>query len=151
MLVCIPTKGNAGLEDSVAEHFGAAPYFTLYDSTTNEIKVLNNRNAHHSHGTCHPMNQLERYQIDAVVCNGMGRRAVEALNAAGVTVYYLDAEQVSDVIEQIKSKKLVEMDPDTACHGHGHGSGGVGGGAGRGGCRHGKSVNYGSGRNRGLG
>jgi len=119
MLACIPTKGNAGLEDTVHDHFGSAPYFTLYDSESDKITVLENRNAHHSHGTCHPMNQLTKYHINCVVCSGMGRRAIEALNSEGIKIYQASLEKVSEVVERLKSGELAEMDPATACQGHG--------------------------------
>ena len=140
MLVCIPTQGNAGVDDKVNEHFGSAPFFTLYDSTNSEIKILENRNSQHSHGTCHPMNQLTRYHVDCIVCSGMGRRAIEALNTEGIKIYQADSERVGDVIESVKSQKLIEIDPAKACQGQGQ----------RGGCAHGTSA-PGQGRGAGFG
>jgi predicted Fe-Mo cluster-binding NifX family protein len=119
MLVCIPTNGNAGAEDTVCDHFGSAPYFTLYDTSTDELKVIDNRNAHHSHGTCHPMNQLAKYHLDCIVCAGMGRRAIEALSTEGIKVYISECEKVEDIIEEIKAGNLTEIDPARACRGHG--------------------------------
>ena len=119
MLVCIPTKGNAGLDDEVFGHFGSAPFFTLYNSENDTLEILENRNAHHDHGTCHPMNQLMKYKINSVVCSGMGRRAIEALNTEGIKIYMADSDKVSETVEQIKSGKLIEMDPTKACQGHG--------------------------------
>ena len=119
MLACIPTKGDAGLEDRVCEHFGSAPYFTLYDSVTEEITIVQNRNASHSHGTCHPMNQLVRHHINCVICSGMGRRAIEALSTEGIKVYKAGDDRVSDIVVKIKANDLVEIDPARACMGHG--------------------------------
>ena len=119
MLVCLPTKGSAGLKDEVFEHFGSAPYFTLYDTETNEISVLKNRNEHHSHGTCHPMNQLGHYRVDCIICGGMGRRAIEALSAEGIKVYQSDSASVEDSISRVKSSSLAPIDPLKACRGHG--------------------------------
>jgi predicted Fe-Mo cluster-binding NifX family protein len=119
MLACIPTAGNAGLDDTVYNHFGAAPYFTLYDTETHKLTVVENRNAHHDHGTCHPMNQLNHYRLDCIVCSGMGRRAVEALSAEGITVYQCDSQQVRDAIGQLTGGRLAEIDPLKACRGHG--------------------------------
>lgn len=42
MLACIPTEGSTGLDDVVCDHFGSAPCFTLYDSETEEVTVLEN-------------------------------------------------------------------------------------------------------------
>lgn len=145
MLVCIPTNGNAGAEDTVCDHFGSAAYFTLYDTSTDELKVINNRNAHHSHGTCHPMNQLAKYRPDCIVCAGMGRRAIEALSTEGIKVYISESEKVADIIDEIKAGKMTEIDPARACRGHGQQAGmghgffqsgqGRGSGFGQGGCR----------------
>ncbi len=157
MLACIPTKGNAGLEDTVFEHFGSAPYFTLYDSEKGEIKIVENRNAHHSHGTCHPMNQLVRYHIDCVICSGMGRRAIEALSTEGIKVYDAGSKKVSEILDKFKADGLSEIDPAKACRGHGQGTGaahtpldsgqGRGAGHGQGGCgHHGQGVGGGRGR-----
>ncbi len=141
MLACIPTRGNAGLEDTVNEHFGSAPYFTLLDTETNEVQILENRNAHHDHGTCHPMNQLAHHKIDCVVCTGMGRRAIEALNAEGIRTFHSPSEKVSEVVTKLRSNALTVMDPLTACRGHGQ----------QGGCSHTPSGDLLPGRGAGYG
>lgn len=149
MLACIPTNGNAGLDDTVCDHFGSAPCFTLIDSDTGEVQVLDNRNAHHSHGTCHPMNQLAHHRINAVVCVGMGRRAIEALNAEGIKIYHSGSTQVREVVEKIKAGELVEMDATTACRGHGQpGNLASDAGCGHG---HGRGSGFGQGPGRGQG
>lgn len=119
MLACIPTEGNAGRDDVVYGHFGSAPYFTLYNSDTDEIQVIENRNAEHEHGSCHPMKNLAKFKIDAVICAGMGMRAIYALNSEGIKIYSSESKPVSEVLEKIKAGLLVEMDPSRACPGHG--------------------------------
>lgn len=133
MLVCIPTLGNAGVDDRMSDHFGSAPFFTLYDSSTEKITVLPNQNQHHGHGACHPMNQLAAYNVGSVVCGGMGRRAIDALTSVGVTVYQTPSLAVRDVIMKIKNNSLTLVDPAQACGGHGHGGGCSHGGFGEGG------------------
>ena len=119
MLVCIPTKGNAGLQEEISEHFGSSPCFTFYNSETEELKTIVNRNAHHAHGTCHPMNQLTKYKIDCIVCNHMGRRAIEALGTEGIKVLAADSQNVNEIITKIQSDELKEIDISKACRGHG--------------------------------
>jgi len=152
MLVCIPTGGDAGLDDRVFEHFGSAPFFTLYDSVSDKVTVLSNRNAHHDHGTCHPMNQLAHLKIDCVICGGMGRRAVEALNAEGIQVYQAPLDSVRSVLDQFKASRLEEVDPARACRGHGQRhdltSGGPGRGSGYGPGLQGSGFGHGRGGNR---
>lgn len=124
MLACIPTKGDAGLNDTVNDHFGSAACFTLINTDTDEITVLNNSNAQHVHGNCHPLNQLAKYNIDCIVCKGMGRRAIEALNREGIKIYQAKTDNIQEVVSLIKSGGLSEIDPATACMGHGQGKSG---------------------------
>jgi predicted Fe-Mo cluster-binding NifX family protein len=123
MLVCIPTNGNLGLEDTVSDHFGSAPFFTLINTNDGAVTILENRTAHHDHGTCHPMTQLARHHIDCVVCAGMGRRAVETLNGEGIKTYLADGKTVSEIVAQMQSGGLTEIDPRQACRGHAQHSG----------------------------
>ncbi len=120
MLVCVPTSNNAGMEGVVHEHFGSAPFFTLYNTESESCEVIENRNAHHSHGTCHPMNQLTKFKIDAIVCSGMGRRAVETLKTAGIRAMVTKADNVKEAISQLADGVAQDIDPATACRGHGH-------------------------------
>ena len=119
MKICIPTTGNKGLDESVYDHFGSAPYFTIVDTDANSVEVLENINQHHGHGQCHPMSSLSGRDIKAVVCNSLGRRAVEMLNDDGIKVYLARGKTVKDVVEQIKSGELREIAPDQACGRHG--------------------------------
>ena len=69
MLICLPTQADAGAADTICDHFGSAPFFTLYDSESDQFTILKNKNDQHSHGTCHPLSQLMDHQIDGVVRN----------------------------------------------------------------------------------
>ncbi len=86
MRICIPTETDSGLKAIVYAHFGSAPYFTIYDSEKDTFEVVENSNQHHAHGTCHPLGMLNGKHIDAVVCSGMGARAVSGLNGSGIRV-----------------------------------------------------------------
>lgn len=118
MLACIPTLGGAGLDDAVSDHFGSAPFFVLFDTDSGQLSVVENLNAHHSHGTCHPMTALSRHRIGAVICRGMGRRAVETMNAQNIRIYRTRARTVADVVEEIRTGQLREMTAREACAGH---------------------------------
>lgn len=139
MLICIPTNGSGGMNEGLSEHFGSAPYFTLYDSDSGEIHAVENRNTDHIHGTCHPLTNLGKFNIDAMVCAGIGRRAIEMLKIGGITVYQSDKETVAEVVEQVKNNQLTEIDPAKACMGHGHRQRSFNDGTSQG-CRHGKQA-----------
>ena len=119
MKICIPTVGGKGLEEKISPHFGSAPTFTLVDLENSQVEVLVNDNQHHAHGTCHPLAALSGKAVDAVVCGGMGRRAVAGLNAGGVKAYLCAEGTVADVIRNFKAGAISELTQEGACAGHG--------------------------------
>ena len=47
MRICIPTTTNDGKTAKVNEHFGSAPYFTIYDTENNSVEVITDNDADH--------------------------------------------------------------------------------------------------------
>ena len=118
MRICIPTETNDGKNAQVYGHFGSAPYFTIYDTANDSVEVINNANEHHAHGTCHPMGILSDKDIDIVICNGMGTRAVQKLNEYRIKVYKTSAQTVEEIIKQYKESRLEEITMENACNQH---------------------------------
>jgi predicted Fe-Mo cluster-binding NifX family protein len=119
MRICIPTETDTGKQAKVYDHFGSAPYFTIYDTEKDDCETIDNSNQHHIHGTCNPIDALNGKDIDAVVCNGMGKRAVQKLNEAGIRSYIASGAIVREVIDKYQANELEEMTQDNACHRHG--------------------------------
>ncbi len=119
MKICIPTETKEGKIAVVYGHFGSAPYFTIYDTEKDSVEIIDNRNQHHSHGTCHPMSSLTGEGIDAVVCGGMGARAVQKLNEGGIKTYRAIAGTVSEIIKKYKQGELEEITVENSCINHG--------------------------------
>jgi predicted DNA-binding protein (UPF0251 family)/predicted Fe-Mo cluster-binding NifX family protein len=116
--LCIPTGTNAGKTAPVFGHFGSAPFFTIYDTGTGGCEVIDNANQHHSHGACQPMNALTGRKIDAVICAGMGVKAVQKLNDGGIKVYRVVSGTVADVADQYLKGDLEEITAENACTQH---------------------------------
>lgn len=119
MKICLPTAGKDGMSEMVFDHFGSAPYFTIYDTETKAIKVVENDNQHHNHGACQPIGVISKYNADAVMTNGMGRRAVQLLNESGIKVYLLNGNTVEEAIKKFELNELTELTFENACGGHG--------------------------------
>ncbi|MCX5634649.1 MAG: NifB/NifX family molybdenum-iron cluster-binding protein [Planctomycetota bacterium] len=118
MRICIPTTTNDGKTSEVYGHFGSAPYFTIYDAENNSVEVIENSNEHHLHGTCQPMSLLAGKKIDAVVCGGMGARAVQKLNEGGIKAYRAIAGTVEEILKQYGQGELEEITAENACNQH---------------------------------
>ena len=119
MKICIPTETNAGKAAQVYGHFGSAPYFTICDLKDNTIEIIDNTNQHHEHGMCQPVRALAGKVVDAVVCGGMGARAVMMLNEGGMKTYRAIAGSVEEVIKRYKEGALEEITIENACASHG--------------------------------
>jgi len=65
-----------------------------------------------------PLETLDNKGIDAVVCGGMGARAVQKLNEGEIRVYRASAELVEEIIKTYKEDKLEEIAVDNACINH---------------------------------
>lgn len=121
MKVCIPTQEDKGVNSIAYGHFGSAHTFIIYDLEKGEVKSVSNTNQHHEHGACHPMAALDGESVDAVVVGGIGRRAIEGLNAMGIKVYQSIDGNVQSNVDALRNAALVELTPELACGGHSHG------------------------------
>jgi len=116
-----------GLEAPLSAHFGSAPYYTVVDTETGGLEVVANGRAEHEHGQCNPVSQISRLAPDAVVCMGLGRRALDRLQAAGIQVFLAKGTQVAGVVAEFRSGALSPFGVDSVCAGnHVHGNGGAG-------------------------
>jgi predicted Fe-Mo cluster-binding NifX family protein len=120
MKICVPTHGDEGLEAAVAGHLGRAPFLTLVDTENGEVAVL--ANAPHGEGHCHPTGPLEGRGVEAVLCSGVGRRAVAALEGAGIRVLVTQAQRVDEAVEALRTGAVRVLGAGEACGGH-HGEG----------------------------
>jgi len=118
MKICIPVEADAGLKAKVTTHFGSAPYFLIYDTGREAYEIIGNNDVHHAHGICHPLTTLGNRGIDAIVCRGMGARAVQRLNKDGTRAYRADAETAEEAIRGHKKGILEEITVRTACTDH---------------------------------
>jgi predicted Fe-Mo cluster-binding NifX family protein len=121
MRICIPTDFPRGKESMVYGHFGSAPYFIIYDDENENLEVLDNSNQHHQHGNCHPIEAIGDKKVSFVVCRGMGARAIQGLNAAGIKVLISNTATVDETIRAFKQNTLTEMTLDDSCGHHQHG------------------------------
>ncbi len=118
MKIGIPVEKNEGINSAVFAHFGSAPFFAVCDTETNDIEIISNANDHGEHGQCNPLGAINGRNIKALVLGGIGRRAVEKLNAGGIRVYQATERTVAAAIEKFKKGELKEVLLNDACSGH---------------------------------
>jgi predicted Fe-Mo cluster-binding NifX family protein len=121
MKVCVPVQENKGLESVAYNHFGSAPYFLIIDLENEEIKAINNGDAHHEHGMCQPLKALGGEKVDAILVGGIGAGALMKLNAQGVKAYRVEEGTVAQNIEAFKKNQLPMFSVQNSCNHHGCG------------------------------
>ncbi len=122
MKIGVPTMGNRGLEETVSEHFGRAPTFTIVDMRTNEVEVLPNTGEHFGGFKVAP-EILAEEGVEVMLCSGLGPRAISMFEQFGVEVYVgLDPSgtTVSDAIRAFQAGLLQEASDKNACEMHRH-------------------------------
>jgi len=117
MKICIPTNGDKGLDDTVGEHFGRVPTYTIVDLDTEEVKVIPNT-SHHAGGQGYPPEIMSREGVNTMVCSGLGRRAINMFEEMGIDVYIGATGSVKDAVSAFKQGKLQKAGASDACGRH---------------------------------
>lgn len=117
MKVAIPTIGKKGLEELIGEHFGRTETYTLVDTETGEVSVLDNT-SHHMGGQGYPPELLHAAGAEVLLCQGLGSRAIQMFRDSGIKVYVGAFGTVKDALESFKSGELSEASEDGACSRH---------------------------------
>lgn len=117
MLVCVPSAGSGGLDDQVGDHFGRVPTYTVLDTETDRVEVLDNQSKHKG-GSGLPADFLAEEGIDVVVCSSLGRKAINLLDRHGIEVYTGVSGSVQEALEQWKGDELSVAAESDACERH---------------------------------
>ena len=117
MKICIPTLGEKGIDDLVGEHFGRVPTYTIINLETNEVKVVPNSSSHMG-GQGNPPEIMAREGVTAMVCQGLGRRAIALFEELGIDVFIGASGTVKDAIDAFKQGKLQKAAMGDACGQH---------------------------------
>jgi predicted Fe-Mo cluster-binding NifX family protein len=129
MKLLIPTENDLGLSAQAADHFGRAPYFTLVDTETGDVRTFRNAAAGHGHahghggGVCRILDQTDLPPFDAIVCREIGRGALTALQEDGIRVWTSREYRVSEIANAVKGGSATPLSPADVCSGEGEGRG----------------------------
>ncbi|MCU0276941.1 MAG: NifB/NifX family molybdenum-iron cluster-binding protein [Acidobacteria bacterium] len=119
MKIAFPVEKDNGLNSDLYGHFGSAPFFVIADDGDGSLEAVANGQHGHAHGQCQPTAGLVERQVKAVVCAGMGMRAVQKLNEIGISVYLAaDARTVGEALAAFKAGRLPLFQPGDACRHH---------------------------------
>jgi len=120
--IVVPTIGQEGLNATLAEHFGRAPYFAVVDLNDNgevaNVKTVPNV-GEHAGGMGYTHDHILGLQPNAIIVYGMGPRGLNTFQSAGVAVLRANANTVGEVVTAYKEDKLQEL-TEGCQHAHHH-------------------------------
>jgi predicted Fe-Mo cluster-binding NifX family protein len=122
MKICIPTVDNKGVESTISSHFGQSLFFMIIDDETNDMRTAENtaKGGHQGSAGPTPGQLIVEQEVDAVLCGGLGVRAVRMFEEAGIHVFNQASGTVADAMKAYKEGKLPEATDATACQKHAH-------------------------------
>jgi predicted Fe-Mo cluster-binding NifX family protein len=118
MKICIPTMGNNGLDEQIGNHFGRSPTYTIIDTDTDQVTIIQNTSEHMG-GMGLPAEILSEKGIDVLICMGLGRRAIMLFAQYNIKVFTGAQGTVKNAYDMWKNNQLsLVSSTDDACKEH---------------------------------
>jgi predicted Fe-Mo cluster-binding NifX family protein len=123
MKIAVTAENNNGLESTVAQHFGHAPFFILVEVEDGEVSttkgVANPFVNGHAPGQVPGF--IKEQNADVMLSGGMGGRAIQFFEQAGIKAATGASSTVRQALENYLGGKLTDAAPcdESVAHGHG--------------------------------
>ncbi len=114
MKIAIPTNGK-NLDDLVAAHFGRAKNFLIYDTENKNIEIIPNASQHMG-GQGVPPELLKKHNVNVLICNSLGFKAVTNLKKASIEIYCGANNSIKQAITAFFNNQLNKANEINSCH-----------------------------------
>ena len=120
MIVAVPLETSEGLDSLICEHFGSAPLYAVCNTDSRRLQIVENSNKGHEHGQCSPIGIFSRNNIEAVLCKGIGGRAIDKLRMLNIEVFVAGGlSTLSEALDSFKKGAMRKIETQDACQAHG--------------------------------
>lgn len=119
MKIVIPTNGEKGIKEKVANHFGRCQTYTFLDEKGKVIETIENTSEHMA-GIGLPPELMKKHDADVLLCHDLGPRALNLCREFGIEVYTSTAETVEEIFAMWKNNQLKKATSDDVCEEHKH-------------------------------
>jgi len=114
MLVGVPIDADAGLDSPVCGHFGHAAFYAFVDSENLECTIVPNGSSHQG-GTKLPPEWLSERGVEILLCQGLGRRAIQLCEEFGIAVYLGRERTVREFLAALKENRVQSASLEDGC------------------------------------
>lgn len=118
MKIAVPTIGTRGLDEEIGSHFGKVPTYTIVDTDTSEVQVIENASEHRG-GVGLPPDLIAGAGADVMLVSNAGMRAILRLQELGVEVYTGARGTVRTAMQALQNGDLKLATAENACKEHG--------------------------------
>ena len=110
--IIIPIDEDVGLQSRVSGHFGRAASFAVFEKANSDrqstLEIIPNR-SQHTGGRGLPAQNMLALNPDLIISTGMGRRAINLFQQAGVGVLQCPLGTLEQVLNLYNEEKLPEL------------------------------------------
>ncbi|MFA5048146.1 MAG: NifB/NifX family molybdenum-iron cluster-binding protein [Patescibacteria group bacterium] len=117
LIIVIPTDGQKGLDEKVADHFGRSQTYTFLNEKGEVIEIIKNTSEHMG-GQGLPPELMKGHGADILLCRDLGPKAITLCAELDIAVYNCRAETVKDIFEMWQNNKLEKAGIEDACKNH---------------------------------
>ena len=107
MKIAIPTDDKEGLEDTVAEHFGRARNFLIYDTKTKISNIYPNPEV--ASGVQLPPDFLHSQRVDIIIVFSLGPMAYNKFKNYHIKMYKAIPGSIFENVKKLKEGNLGEL------------------------------------------
>ena len=119
MIIAVPLETSERLESLICEHFGSAPFYAVCDTDSGKLQIVENSNRGHEHGQCSPIDVFSQNNIKAVLCKGIGARAIGRLKMLNIDVYVAGGlSTLSEALNAYKRGVMRKVEAQDTCQAH---------------------------------
>ncbi len=119
MKIVFPTESKDGFGAKIAEHFGRCQTYTFLDEKGSIAEVIANTSEHMG-GTGLPPKLMKKHGANALVCRGIGPKAISLCNELGINVFICKASTVRGAFDEWKQSRAKEAEMEDSCGHWGH-------------------------------
>jgi predicted Fe-Mo cluster-binding NifX family protein len=108
----IPVSEEKGIDSHLSEHFGRAPFYVAIDldekgQVVSEETIANT--SEHFGGVGLPPDRILQLRPKALVTYGLGSKALQIFQNAGVAVLRTEANTIKDAVDAYNNNMLQEL------------------------------------------
>jgi predicted Fe-Mo cluster-binding NifX family protein len=115
--IFFPLLDNNGKDSKISEHFGHAPFFGIFNTVNEELRIIEN-DLDHADPTKSPIDQIEE-AVDptTIFAKGIGGRAIGIIQQKGLRLKTGNFDTVGEALQNLDN---LEDQVDSCGHEHNH-------------------------------